>query len=103
MAAETKELNALHAKLAQHMARALEQQDTAKLLITDFPDLPEPVIKFLENAASDNPALMTVIAKFLKDNSITSAPEESKDLTEIQKLLKNKRSRIETLPAQGIQ
>lgn len=103
MAAETKALNELHVRVANHMMRALEQNELAAELLIEFPDLPEPVCRFLDNAAQDNPALLTVVTKFLKDNSITAAPEESKDLSEVQKLLNQKRARLITVPTQAIE
>ena len=99
MATPAKELNELHVRVAKHMARALEQNEQAASLLEEFPDLPFPVADFLERAAQDNPALLTVITKFLKDNSITAAPEESKDLSDVQRLLNQKRERLNSIQA----
>lgn len=90
--ASDKELGVLHKKLAKAMSDALESSDAAKVLLDEHAeDLPGPVLDFLERHASANPALLTAIAKFLKDNDITCAKEDSKEMTELEQRLAAKK------------
>ena len=93
--ATDKELGELHGLLAKAMKDALRASDEAKELleacIEGGEELPLGVEAFLERASSANPSLLTAIAKFLKDNNITAAVEDSDDMTELQQRLKDKR------------
>lgn len=103
MGIQAKDLSELHARLARHMLGSLEQNEKAKELLAEFSeDLPTPVVLFLESCAQDNPALFTAIAKFLKDNLITIAPEASQELSKVQKLLAEKRKRLSTVPTEAV-
>lgn len=89
------ELGELHALLARAMKDALqastEAQDLLDACIDGGEELPVAVEAYLSRAASANPALLTAISKFLKDNNITAAVEDNEDMSELQKRLKDKR------------
>lgn len=90
--ASDSQLGVLHGKLAKTMLDALEASDTAITLLEEYQDeLPEAVTKFLEKHALSNPALLTTVARFLKDNSITCAIEDNEEMSDLEKTLKNKR------------
>lgn len=90
--ATDKELGTLHAKLAKAMLDALDASDEAQVLLneTDPGDMPDAVIAFLEKAAASNPALLTAVSKFLKDNDITCSVEDSPELSALEQRLKSK-------------
>ena len=99
--ATDKELGELHRKLATAMLDALDASDEARELLSecDEGDIPVPVWDFLEKCAGNNPALLTAIAKFLKDNDITCAREDSKELSALEKRLQEKKLHsVSTLP-----
>lgn len=56
-------------------------------------EVPEEVKEFLRRVSIPNPALLTAAAKFLKDNDITVAPDDSEELSDLEKRLKEKRTR----------
>ena len=92
--ATDKQLGELHGVLAERMKLALESADSAQYLLDEFAeDLPTPVIEYLEKQTAASPALLTAVAKFLKDNSITCAVEDSAEMTDLQKRLKEKQRR----------
>jgi len=94
MSATEKELSALHNKVAKALSDKLESADTAGALLEEFRDeLPEEVIKYLAAQSDASPALLTVITRFLKDNSITAVIEENEELTALDKQLAEKRKR----------
>lgn len=93
--ASDKILGELHGKLAQAMLSALSTSDAAAQLLEEFGDeLPGPLVAFLTKTADTNPSLLTAVAKFLKDNSITCAIEDSEELSELEQRLKTKRKRV---------
>ena len=93
--ASDKILGDLHGKLAKSMLSALESSDTAQDLLTAYgEELPIEVIQFLTKLSSNNPALLTAVSKFLKDNDITCSIEESHELSELEIRLANKRKRV---------
>ena len=93
--ATDKELGELHSLLAKSMKAALEAsseaQDLLDACVDSGEELPLAVEAFLERAADANPSLLTAVAKFLKDNNITAAIEDSKDMSELEQRLKKKR------------
>ena len=93
--ANDKELGVLHGLLAKSMKTALEAsteaQDILDACIEGGEELPLAVEAFLERAAAANPSLLTAVAKFLKDNNITAAIEDSKEMSELEQRLKGKR------------
>lgn len=93
--ATDKKLGELHGKLAESMLSALKSSEVAQALLDEYGDeLPGPVQVFLDKTASTNPALLTAIAKFLKDNDITCAVEDSPEMTELEQRLQQKRRRV---------
>jgi hypothetical protein len=92
--ATNKELGELHKALAKRMQISLEAADAAQFLLDEFAeDLPTPVIDYLEKQSAASPALLTAVAKFLKDNDITCTIEDSEELGDLEKRLRDKRSR----------
>ena len=92
-ASET-ELAKLHGRVAQTMLEALDNQSCAAALIVEFNgELPDKVLTFLEKVRTPNPALLTAVSKFLKDNDITAALDDSDTMTELEKRLSAKRNR----------
>jgi hypothetical protein len=93
-AATDKELSDLHNKVAKVLLQKLDSSDQATLLLAEFSDdLPEEVVEYLEKQMDASPALLTVITKFLKDNDITAVVDESKELTDLDRRLAEKRQR----------
>lgn len=89
--ATDKILGELHGKLAKSMINALNTSTAASELLEEYRDeLPGAVVHFLSNLESSNPALLTAVSKFLKDNDITCAIEDDNKMTELEELLKNK-------------
>lgn len=90
--ATDKMLGELHGKLASVMLSALSNSERAAALLEEFRDeLPEEVVKFLDNLDGASPATLTAIAKFLKDNSITCAIEDNDEMSELQERLNDKK------------
>ena len=88
------QLGILHGKLTKTMLDALEASEVAIILLEEYEDqLPSKVIDFLEKHALTNPALLTTVARFLKDNSITCAIEDDNQLSELEQRLTEKRQR----------
>jgi hypothetical protein len=92
--AKAGELSALHSQVAKVMVNALnviEVAQTNYLAASDLLD--EDAVADLPQPPEASPALLSVITKFLKDNQITAAPEESTELSELEQRLASKRSR----------
>lgn len=91
--ATEEQLAILHKKVAETMTDALDQADVAARLIIKYKDgeLPDDVVRFLENAREVNPSLLTSATKFLKDNNISCDPEESSEVKDLEARLKAKR------------
>lgn len=79
-------LGELHAKVAKVMADALTVYDIAqeRYNAADSEDIEAPVL---------NPALLSVMTKFLSDNKITCVPEESAGMSELEEKLKRRREK----------
>lgn len=87
-------LGELHGKLAKTMIAALEMSDTAEFLLQEYgEELPEAVYDFLSKNTITNPALLTSISKFLKDNDITCAVEDNDEMSDLEQRLKTKQRR----------
>ncbi len=96
-ASET-ELAKLHGKVAQTMIEALDNQSVATALVIEYgAELPDEVLAFLKKVQTPNPALLTAVSKFLKDNDITAALDDSDTMTELEKRLQSKRNRTRTV------
>jgi len=90
--ATDKLLGELHGRVAKTMLEALEASDQAQGLLDEYEtDLPNDVVNYLKKSAMNNPALLTAVTKFLKDNSITCVIEDNNDMSELEERLKNKR------------
>lgn len=88
----------LHSKLASQMLASLNASSEAATLLSKDRDeeLPEDIVEFLCKLKQSNPALLTAVAKFLKDNEITAdvSENDANEMTELQKHLASKRKRI---------
>jgi hypothetical protein len=92
--ASDKQLGELHGKLAKSMVRALDASDKAIVLLDKYEDeLPGEVVEYLTKQADANPALLTAVSKFLKDNAITCSIDDSEELSHLEQLLKTKPER----------
>lgn len=93
--ATDKLLGELHGKLAKTMLASLESSEQAAALLEEYSEeLPGAVQAFLAKISDANPALLTAVSKFLKDNAITCAIEDSEEMSELEKRLQNKRKRV---------
>lgn len=93
--ATDKVLGELHGKLAKSMLAALAASEHAANLLDEYgEELPSAVQAFLVKTADSNPALLTAVAKFLKDNSITCAIEDNDEMSELEQRLQNKKKRV---------
>jgi len=101
--ATDKVLGELHGKLAKSMLAALAASETAASLLEEYgEELPGAVQAFLVKTADSNPALLTAVAKFLKDNSITCAIEDNDEMSELEQRLQNKKKRVgNVIPIDG--
>lgn len=88
MAASESALGKLHQKLAEVMSEALDGEELPGYI---DPDTGEEVagLKQLPSAS-----VMTVVAKFLKDNEITCAPSEDNSITELANKLADKQRKL---------
>ena len=92
--ATDKLLGELHGRLAKSMLGALQASEQAAALLEEYgEELPGAVQAFLVKTADANPALLTAVAKFLKDNKITCAIEDSEEMSELEQRLAKKRER----------
>ena len=88
MTANIKSLNARHDKLTQMFTRYLERHLSAQDVVDDvMHEIDEP-----------SPAMLAVIAKFLKDNDVSATPEAIDSLHGMRRSLEEKRkNRVKTL------
>lgn len=92
--ATSKELGALHKRVAKAMLVALESNEKAQLLLDEFgAELPDQVRDFLEECSNSNPALFQAVTKFLKDNDVTCQIEEDETTSALQQRLAKKKTR----------
>lgn len=90
--ATTNELSVLHKQITKVMLAGLEAHGKAQVLVLKYGDeLPDDVVEYLQDVQEPNPALLQAITKFLKDNQITAAVEDSQELSELEERLANKR------------
>lgn len=87
-------LGRLHGQVADALLTSIGQSDKAQALLVKFPEeLPDEVRRFLEDCSEVHPSLLTVATKFLKDNHISVDGEDSTELGELAKELKEKRAK----------
>ena len=89
-AASESVLGELHRKIAKVMSDTLTVVEVAQDRYLENDEAVEP-------PAQVSAALLSVMVKFLADNSITAAPEESTEMSELEKKLqerKNKRQKV---------
>ena len=87
----------LHAKVAQVFLRVLESYERAELVADDVED--EAMRELL--SAGPNPAMMSAITKFLKDNSIDFDNEEIEKLSDTEQRLQARKARRSNLVTLG--
>lgn len=91
-------LGELHGRLAKAMLAGLRKSDRAEVLLAKYQEeLPEDVVEFLEDLMEVNPALLTAVTKFLKDNAITCAVEDNEELTELERQLAERKKSIKNI------
>lgn len=92
-------LGDLHNKVAKVMTTALNQIDTAQDVFNDLVERAkdngddELLVEALDKKVEVNASLLSVITKFLNDNKISCAPEESQELSGLAQVLANKKKR----------
>lgn len=87
------ELSGLHRAVAAAFASSLGSHSEAQRLLVEYSDeLPDEVRDFLLGIETPSPAILTAATKFLKDNNITCAIEDSPELSEVEKSLAEKRA-----------
>jgi len=92
--ANERSLHALHEKVAQHLLQALDSSEQAKELLQAFEEeLPAKVADFLRVVGTTSPALLTVAARFLKDNDITVDIQSSDEMSDLARQLEKKQTR----------
>lgn len=91
MAANEKALGDLHAALAAVMKKALEGTKIPGYVDEETGEaVPDDVIP-------PSASVMTVVAKFLKDNEITCAPAEDNELGELQRIMEDRQRKLRGL------
>lgn len=95
--ATEKELGELHGRVARVMNKALENteiaQDVYQTVAENIRNSPDELVTELPEVPVVSAPLLSAIAKFLSDNKITAAPEDSKDLKDLQDRLAQKRKK----------
>lgn len=109
--ASIRSVNALHDKLTQMFTRILDGYLEAGEKIEAHMQAQaseEAVSELLAVLEGPSPAMLAVIAKFLKDNDVTATPETVEGLTDQQKRLEERRKNrpsltdLKKLPVEGI-
>ena len=96
-AASESALGDLHSKVARVMNSALDQMDTQQEvfdgLVANAKEAgdDELLIAALGHKVEVNASLISVITKFLSDNKISCAPEDSEELSNLARTLQEKR------------
>lgn len=90
--APVSKLNALHDKLTEMFTKILDRYlDQKELLDLHSDPAGEAVDNILSEITEPSPAMMAVIAKFLKDNDVTATAEQTDELSGLQKSLAERR------------
>lgn len=107
-AANEQELGALHNITAKVLKQTLDVFDMAQLayletggLVREADDEAGIKAKYAEPPTLA-PAMLATIIKFLKDNDITAAPEESDQLSDLEAALAKKRARRTAVPVSSV-
>lgn len=91
MTAKESELGKLHEKLAQHFIKRIEAYDAHIELAAEINE--DDMSPSLDLFADLSPALLGVMAKFLKDNEITcNADDAESDVSKLREQLRNRRT-----------
>lgn len=92
VAANESVLGKLHARLTEVLVEALQGQMTESYIDPDTGDVVEGT------ALPPSAAVLTVAAKFLKDNNITCAPAEDNEMGELQRTLTERQAKLRGKP-----
>lgn len=92
MAASESVLGKLHTKLTEVLIEALEGAETP-----GYVD-PETGLEVEGTVLPPSAAVMTVAAKFLKDNNITCEPAEDNELGELQRIMAERQKNLRGKP-----
>ncbi len=107
-AADEQELGALHNITAKVLRQTLDVFDVAQKAyiatdgLTQEGNDEEGIKALYANPPVLAPAMLAAIIKFLKDNSITAAPEESSELSDLEASLARKRARRTAVPVNTV-
>lgn len=91
MAADESALGKLHLALAKVLAEALVGQTTEGYIDPDTEEFVEGTV------IPPSAAIMTVAAKFLKDNSVTCEPSKDNDLGRLQDIMTERQRKLRGL------
>lgn len=101
-------LGAVHSMLTKVFTKSLEKQLKIYEFLDNIPDgkLEEDMIELLAQMTEPNPAMLSAMAKFLKDNDIGVDAGEIEQLTATERRLKENREKrtrngftLHTIPA----
>lgn len=92
-AATEKSLSRVHSQLARVFSRVLEKYEKGLEALDSIPtgEIEADMIEVLAEISEPNPAMLSAIAKFLKDNDIGMDTEEVADLNSTERRLAEKR------------
>jgi hypothetical protein len=88
------ELGSLHARIARVMSKVLTNYEKAQDAFTELMEAGADAEQLLE-MPEVSPAMLSVITKFLSDNKITAAAEDSKETSELAQQLQSRQARRE--------
>lgn len=101
------DMDGLHAKLTAIFAKTLKLYESRLVVaeLANVENIDKEVIDRLMQTVEPNPAMLSAIAKFLKDNDIMYTPDEVEELTAQQQRLSDLKNRragnlsLDDLPA----
>tara|TARA_Y100000296_G_scaffold66371_1_gene78399 strand:+ start:31115 stop:31462 length:348 start_codon:yes stop_codon:yes gene_type:complete len=99
-AANEKSLGGLHSKLAQVFIKVLERYENQMDVVSKLQsgELESDMMdELLSQDTMPNPAMLSAISKFLKDNEIMYDTEEVKSLSDLERRLADRRKQRENV------
>lgn len=92
-AAKEQQLGGLHAQLARVFSKVLDKYETSLSALDNMPkdELENEMVEQLMEMGEPSPAMLSAIAKFLKDNEIGLDSEEVETLNATQRRLQDRR------------
>lgn len=93
-AATSDQMATIHSKLAKIFTKVLEKYERGMQALDDIPadQIEEDMLDALLEIQEPSPAMLSAIAKFLKDNDIGLDTEEVDELNSTQKRLEERRN-----------